>query len=892
MGTRISRVWFLIGSAPLVLAASARPQDEALYRPLDVPPEITLEQDALAGAPAAVLPGMPAPIAATAADFDASHFTASPNPNVRDLDGDGHLDGLWLYQGVHVWLGRGDGRFDTGTFLPSSVPPYQSQIVGQWGDVDGDGRLDAIFLQDKEVEVFFDQGDGSFLDSGPLPAAAEEFFISSTVAAADMNGDGFVDLVVYHSPGGINPSLGILYGTGATGHGWFGAPVTIATTAHNVEAVAVADLDGNGLLDVAAYGELVSFDASVGTWTQGPPGSFTAHAPIPVPFFGLFQLDAQDLTGDGFADVLVHSAFNQVALFPSDGSGALSSFSVLPGVTAGARFADVDQDGLVDVLQQDAAMSYGVQVLRAHADGSLSTVKTRHSAEPIGIGDFDEDGRLDLWSPDAPLLGQGDGSFAGARNFSIGTTGEAQQRLAYDDFNEDGTLDLVTVDDGFGIFVTLSDVGATWRPPLGVIATMASVSVATGDLNGDGNADILAGRVFVGNADICLGNGSGGFQTFPITAPLVFGGDEKTGIGIGQFDSNPAADVVACSPDGKLMARLGQGSLVFGATRVSNMAPSTTAAPWLIVRDLDGDGFDDLLVAQSKLTSYRSLGNGFFAPGVQLTPDFVRNLTVADLDGDGDDDLIASDDLPFPFGTKQVRALLGDGAGHFAAAPFAAIDSALTPIGTAVADVDGDGLKDLAIGHERAWSLHLGQPGGGWAPEPADIFDLPAAGRSLRFIDADIDGGPDLLLAGTVDPDFVLVTGIGLTLALHQGGTWEDLGHGLATTASEPFLFPEGSLQAGTPMALVLRNGPPSALAWFVLGLAELSLPFKGGTLVPSPFLLLPAPTLSGLGIKTLSATWPAGVPSGTRLWAQGWIVDAAGPAGFSASNAVVGTTP
>jgi hypothetical protein len=882
----ILRSWLLISGAQLVLATAARTQGEPLYRPFHVPPSITLEQDVQAGAPAGVPSGVPDPIAATTVALDASHFTPSANPNVRDLDGDGHLDGTWLFEGVHVWLGRGDGRFDTGTFQPSNVPPYQSQIVGQWGDVDGDGRLDAIFVENTEVEIFFDQGDGSFLDSGPLVLAVGTTWFA--VAAADMNDDGFVDLVVRHNPGGISPSLGILYGTGSP-HGWFGPPVTIATTKDNLTAVAAGDFDGNGLLDVVAFGDLVSPQPSIGTWTQGPPGSFTAHAPLPLSFFGIGQLEAHDLTGDGFDDVLFHMD-TQVILFIADGSGSLSPSFVLPGVKGGARFDDVDQDGLVDVLQQESATPYGVQVLLAHADGLSSPVETRHSAQPIGTGDFDEDGQLDLWSPDAALLGHGDGSFLGARNFFIGTDGEAAQRLAYADFNEDGTPDLVTVDDGFGIFATLSDVGATWRPPLGVNPTMASISVATGDLDGDGHEDILAARAFVGNADICLGNGSGGFQIFPIQDYLALGNGEKTGVGIGQFDLSSPADVVSCSPNGLISVRLGLGNLGFGAIRVTNMPAGFGGSPWLLVRDLDGDGLDDLLVLQgSGVYSFRSVGNGFFAPPVAVTT-FARNLTVADIDGDGDDDLVAVDDLPT--GDQLVSALIGDGAGHFAAAPFAAIDPELTPRGAAVADVDGDGLTDLALGHDRAWSLHLGQPGGGWAPEPADLFDLPAAGFALRFIDADIDGRPDLLLAGTVDPDFFLETGIGLTLALHQGGPWEDLGHGLTTTASKPFLFPEGSLQPGTPMALVLRDGPPSAPAWFILGLAELNLPFKGGLLVPAPLLLLPAPILSPSGIKTLSATWPAGVPAGTRLWVQGWIADAAGPAGFAASNAVVGTTP
>ena len=100
------------------------------------------------------------------------------------------------------------------------------------------------------------------------------------------------------------------------------------------------------------------------------------------------------------------------------------------------------------------------------------------------------------------------------------------------------------------------------------------------------------------------------------------------------------------------------------------------------------------------------------------------------------------------------------------------------------------------------------------------------------------------------------------------------------------------ALQPSTPFGLVLRDGAPGAAAWFIFGLSELSLPFKGGVLVPNPLLVLPAPPISGQGVSSLAATWPSGVPSGIQLWVQCWIADASGPAGFTASNAVMGTTP
>jgi hypothetical protein len=76
-----------------------------------------------------------------------------------------------------------------------------------------------------------------------------------------------------------------------------------------------------------------------------------------------------------------------------------------------------------------------------------------------------------------------------------------------------------------------------------------------------------------------------------------------------------------------------------------------------------------------------------------------------------------------------------------------------------------------------------------------------------------------------------------------------------------------------------------------VVGVANLSLPFKGGVLVPSGELVVSALT-SPSGTILVSGAVPFGIPSDTGLDFQWWIKDAGGPVGFSASNATVGITP
>jgi hypothetical protein len=127
--------------------------------------------------------------------------------------------------------------------------------------------------------------------------------------------------------------------------------------------------------------------------------------------------------------------------------------------------------------------------------------------------------------------------------------------------------------------------------------------------------------------------------------------------------------------------------------------------------------------------------------------------------------------------------------------------------------------------------------------------------------------------------------------ALDPVGEWLDLGNALAGTAGLPSCEGTGFLAGNDPIALNLANARAFAPSWLVLGLSDLSAPFKGGVLVPMPDLPL-AFTTDGFGEAELSALWPPGVPSGESFWSQWWVQDPVGPKGFAASNALKATTP
>ena len=154
------------------------------------------------------------------------------------------------------------------------------------------------------------------------------------------------------------------------------------------------------------------------------------------------------------------------------------------------------------------------------------------------------------------------------------------------------------------------------------------------------------------------------------------------------------------------------------------------------------------------------------------------------------------------------------------------------------------------------------------------------------------------------------VTGDGRTFLVNVGGwilggqdvyrvtlpmEFEDLGFAKSGTHGLPQLGAYGDLTPGSEIHVDLTGALENTSAYLVIGVVAINVPFYGGTLVPGfeapfgTFIVLPT---NGAGEIPLAATWPGGVPSGTDLFFQYWIVDGGGVGGFAASNAVHGEVP
>lgn len=153
-------------------------------------------------------------------------------------------------------------------------------------------------------------------------------------------------------------------------------------------------------------------------------------------------------------------------------------------------------------------------------------------------------------------------------------------------------------------------------------------------------------------------------------------------------------------------------------------------------------------------------------------------------------------------------------------------------------------------------------------------------------------GGFASSLALSPSSNSVFVVG-GTTARLLDGteGVWVDEGQAFASTGTEPRLAASGLLAPFETLRFDASLAPSSTPGLFVLGLSQVQLPLLGGTLVPSPDVLL-AGTTDSLGRATLGGTLGSGVPPGLTLSVQAWFLTPAEPQSARATNARASTAP
>jgi enediyne biosynthesis protein E4 len=331
---------------------------------------------------------------------------------IADYDNDGHADILvTAYGRCTLYRNNGNGTFtDVTEKAGLAAPGWTTSAV--WFDYDNDGRLDLFLCS----------------------------FVEFSAASKVLCGDNKLGRRFYCIPRVFKPTVSLLYRN--NGDGTFtevGAKTDIGRAMGKALGVVATDINGDGLMDLFVANDTVQnflfVNRGKGRWEEIALPAEVGFSANGVPRSGM-GVDAADFDNDGRQDLFVANVDQEMfSLYRNEGNEYFRDVASPHGIAQatrllsgwGLKFFDYDNDGLVDLFlanghPDDMIESYSQQVkykepllLFRQVDGKLTNVSAeagpafqkRFPARGLAVGDYDNDGRLDVLvgnNGEAPVL--------------------------------------------------------------------------------------------------------------------------------------------------------------------------------------------------------------------------------------------------------------------------------------------------------------------------------------------------------------------------------------------------------------------------------------------------------------------------------------------------------
>lgn len=639
-----------------------------------------------------------------------------------DLNADGHPDLVAISKGlsltgnvIDVYLNNGDGTFTHSTVTGGNGPSNLAIA-----DFNADGHLDLALAdssvndQGTTVSVLFGTGTGTFGPETTYTLGVPVF----GVAAADFNGDGSVDLAVGQATGAEDAyHVVVLQNTG----GAFAVASDISVPGITERfptdpVVAAADLNGDGQVDLVAGAQ---GDNQVAVLLNQGGGAF-AQTLLPASF-GAATLMAADLDGDGHPDVVEAAPYGgtqstgELAFLHGAGDGTFAGASLINQSAQPSDVAagDFNGDGRLDLAVPNE--SSGIGSIDPQLPGGGFAAAPLYAAAPglpldSASADFNGDGKIDIAldeigsqgsNPVAIMTNLGGGQMALTQTLATGTDSNAKDIIAAD-LNGDGRPDLAWTPEQFtsGLYTVAVALnrgdGVFVAPTVYSIQSCGTGHVSAIDVNGDGALDLVVANNRGGPSSFCdsvsrqlrimINNGHGIFQP---DYGVQLGTLSEMAVGA-DFNNDRIMDLFATGAISYLV--LGKRNGTFGAATSFSTRGNEAA-----VADLNGDGRPDIATADGSFQNMYVMlnrGGGQFAtttyPGEQISGYLTGNaIAIGDLNADGHLDIVVSDSQG-----EDAGVFYGLARGAFRGEIHYGVQYLFGDVN--VADYNGDGHPDIA----------------------------------------------------------------------------------------------------------------------------------------------------------------------------------------------------
>jgi hypothetical protein len=736
------------------------------------------------------------PIAGPTIEFDTTgQHVGTHSGNVRstalgDLDGDGDLDVVSGGTDYKVYVWQNDGSPFTGTWTAQEAGTHGDFLFSvALGDLDGDGDLDVASCgADDKVNVW--QNDGTpFSGAWTKQEVGAHTEWAMSVALGDLDGDGDLDL----ASGGLDKKINVWRNDGTPFSGaWTKTEVgTLAGDPNSANSLAIADLDDDGNPDIVsgAYGGSLdvwrnSGSPFSGAWTTSQ--SVGSHASI------VRSVALGDLDGDGDLDVGSAGDDAKVNVWENDGSPFAGTWTKQEAGSHTAQaysvsVGDLDGDGDLDL----ASGGFDYQVNAWQNDGSpfSGTWGTPRKAGShtnwvftVAAGDLDGDGDLDLASGGFDYQIQVWQNAQVHRNMPfhgtpghVGTLGDNVNSVAMGDLDGDGDPDIVSGGNDDQVNVWQND-GTPYDSAWAVqeVGSHASgvLAVTLGDLDRDGDLDVVSGG-YDDKVNVWENDGtpfSGAWTKNEVGAHS----DYIRSVQVGDFDGDGTPDIVSSGMDDKINVWRNDGTPFSGSWTKNEVGSQWNDAISVAVADLNGDGRLDIVsgggpATPGNVNAWQNDGTPFSGTwssqtvGSHGSGDYVESVAVGDLNEDGAPDIVS--------GAEDAKVIVweNDGSPFSGTWTWQQVGSQGSVIESVeLGDMDLDGDLDIASGAGSSmvntWRNDGTPFSGAWSKQ-----NVGSHGQwitSVALGDLDMDGDLDI---ASGDRDYS-------TYPSHRIMTWKNIG--------------------------------------------------------------------------------------------------------------------
>ncbi|WP_413168347.1 FG-GAP-like repeat-containing protein [Capilliphycus salinus ALCB114379] len=459
-------------------------------------------------------------------------------------------------------------------------------------------------------------------------------------------------------------------------------------------------------------------------YTYAEPGTFNLNT-----YYDVFSENNEtasnglyfvfDDSGEVSGDAILNEVYVE-AYFDRDASGEVYTpfyfengfASGLEGLGSEWDFISLE-DGTFDDFGLDFYEADGVEQIFSNTRFTRTDYPANSEPGRMVNGDLDNDGADELIVANTDdfdsgfsiLFNEGDGTFERPIDFTTDffSSGAGDDpSLDVGDIDGDGNMDLIAVNpDTDEVSIYFNDGEGDLSSPSTFDAGDRPVITETADIDSDGNTDV----VLINSEFNEFGVGYEGdslsvlFNRTDDSVLTLTAGEGVTDVVAADIDGDGDVDLATANEvEDTVSVLFNLGNIRFTSAFTFDVGDRPVS---IVADDFDGNGTIDLATSNfgsDTVSVLRNSGNGFFAPATTFeTNEFPSTMSSADLDGDGDFDLVMRNSVFFDDGDREgnsISVLLNNGNATFNSPLSFTVGE--VPVGLIVEDLDGNGKLDIA----------------------------------------------------------------------------------------------------------------------------------------------------------------------------------------------------